>query len=536
MSLYSDDLSGYSRILGDTNTPNGKMTLAIGYQFNSRTETTAYFTIYFAWRININFADSWGATFQLTGSGFNTQWGSTIYSGSAGDGAMFGKNLTVTGLSANTTSIAISQFYFDIPTTSKPGYTLSTYPGGYLNLPAYSGGTSYDPTPVYPDYPSYDPTPTYDPITLTTTGTTKDSVTVKASGIPTRTALTINWYLDGVIVATDTKSSYNTSSEATHTFTGLTPSTTYTLRAVTSLSQSASASATTSQETGTLSLQSTSRAVIATLSGMGSSPSYPRSVTFRIASDDTGYTATYTYNNVTATSLNHSFEGLSINTNFTVAVTIKNGATTLLSLSGTKRTTDDYDAIPTATITGIKQVPQSTDLDVTWITDKNASGTIYRVKLYKDGEWTTALTLTKKTSPARVEVELPSGTASENVKVKIEASNAYLSPTTTSSDEVEAEVVGAFSWTSNKVTGEPLAISAEEWNRLATYVEKKSVFYGLSIEVTRVTAGAPISAAIFNEMKNAISQMIGINMADKKPGNPIKAADINALRTAINQA
>ena len=406
-------------------------------------------------------------------------------------------------------------------------YGYAKNPGVSIYVPSYV--TPVDPTPT----PT--PTPTYN-VSLTGTGG-QGSVTATANGLPS--SCNIRWYLDGVLRKTTTKTSGSSASE---TFTGLIPSTVYQLRVVVDSGGTtvgtASATATTQAESGTLALETTSRAIIARLTGMSSSPNYSRTVVFSLYSAETGETKNYTYTGITATGVSHTFEGLDINTKYTVTATIKNSGLTLRTISGTATTGNDYNLLPTATIVGIKQVKGTTDALVSWITDKKASGTTYTFEIKREGaEWTEAIERRATSSPVIVPVTLAHGSTGEDISLRIKASNEYLAGESyTTSNESTFHITGEFDWDVPKEVGGALIITASEWNRLGNFVRAKAASYDLSPEITTVVSGMKISAELYNEMKNAINSMVGLNITDKEPGNPIRAADINALRMGINMA
>ena len=54
------------------------------------------------------------------------------------------------------------------------------------------------------------------------------------------------------------------------------------------------------------------------------------------------------------------------------------------------------------------------------------------------------------------------------------------------------------------------------------------------VDIPTVSQGDDITAAVYNTMKNAISLVNPIDIADKRRGDAITADDIDALRIAIN--
>ena len=79
-----------------------------------------------------------------------------------------------------------------------------------------------------------------------------------------------------------------------------------------------------------------------------------------------------------------------------------------------------------------------------------------------------------------------------------------------------------------------MIITANEWNRLREYAVARNKDLGIIVDIARVGPDDEISASTYNIMKNAISNVTVIDIADKKRGDVIAAADIDALRVAIN--
>lgn len=83
-----------------------------------------------------------------------------------------------------------------------------------------------------------------------------------------------------------------------------------------------------------------------------------------------------------------------------------------------------------------------------------------------------------------------------------------------------------FAWTTEKVKGEEFKLTADEWNALATFVNsKRSLAYSFTVAVS----GQPFTAAMFNEMVEAIG-----TGAEVDPGDPVTADLLNALVTNAN--
>lgn len=363
---------------------------------------------------------------------------------------------------------------------------------------------------------------------------TINTATLFLGGLPYNS--NVLWYIDGKMK--DSSNIY--SSNGSYTFRNLAPSTNYVLRGIVSINGQTigvgQTTISTKAETGTLDIETSSRSIIATVSGMSSNPSYARTVTFNIYSPDTGHKDSQSYFNVMTNDLTHVFSGLSINTEYNVSVQIKNGAIELKNLTSGGKTDDDFELVPKARIISLKQKKMATTILVNWDIDKKASGTIYTFEIKRDGVWSTAKILTKYESIIEIPVSLESSNPGENVEIRIKAFNEYLSDKTSTSDAKGMYLLGNYSFTTPKISGQPLIITAEEWNRLIFYTKEKAKNYDLSFDISDVEQGQSISANTYNEVKNAINSMYGINIQDKKTGNPISAADINALRTAINNA
>ena len=103
------------------------------------------------------------------------------------------------------------------------------------------------------------------------------------------------------------------------------------------------------------------------------------------------------------------------------------------------------------------------------------------------------------------------------------------------SAELPFYVRDAFVWDTDKVSGKPLKISANEWNRLREYAISRNRDIGNSVAIPAVSAGDSITAAAYNTMKSAIDLVNDVGVSDKASGDAIRAADIDALRIAINK-
>jgi len=89
----------------------------------------------------------------------------------------------------------------------------------------------------------------------------------------------------------------------------------------------------------------------------------------------------------------------------------------------------------------------------------------------------------------------------------------------------------------SKISGYGFFVGADEWNSLITYIRERYSARGWSqaaYPMTNVSAGQNLTAALFNQVKNAIGSKVGTGIADKIHGNPILAADLNTLANSAN--
>lgn len=535
-------------ILNNKKSPNGKRSYTATVEITSRTQNQAVLTVNFS----ITCLEAKTSSNKISVD--FTIWNSKI-SGEAGVGESVWIDLGTRKINKGET-ISTSR-NITMNTESSGGYSLNIgnvevnwnkidewYTGNSLKdygiakfnsnvsimIPAYYVPITPGPTPTR--------TPTYN-ITARATSTLNTG-TITLYGLPTNKSCTVDWYLNGII---KDSSIYNGSAGSTsHTFTGLVPSTKYTLKGVVSANKetlgAASADTTTGQETGSLTLTSTSRSITANLTGMSAEPKYTRTVLFEIYDESTGDSNSALVTGANDAELQCLFQGLQINTDYTVTATIKNGDINLKTLSKQARTGNDYKLLPTANIVSIRQIKGDTGLVLTWNIDKTAAQTEYSIEIKRgSGQYQVVKTLNRYTNPVEIPITLTEGSAGEDVSVRVRTKNTFLAGDETKvSEPVTFHIIGDYAFTTEKVAGNPIVISAEEWNRLIDYAKNKGKNYGLSFDLPYVTAGDKITAKAYNRLKNAINSMVGINVQDKKAGDTISAADINELRTAINRA
>ena len=219
---------------------------------------------------------------------------------------------------------------------------------------------------------------------------------------------------------------------------------------------------------------------------------------------------------------------------YDVKAVIKNGLTALVTLSDTVATLKDTSLVPTPGILGITQKLGTRLCTISWITDKDVSGTTYKIQAKADGEssWTTLAQLTEIETPYQVTAHA----GNTNVKFRISAENTDVAASTVNySSEFDFYVRDDFVWDVPKTKGSQMIITAAEWNRLRDYAIARNADLGNQIEMPPVRTGDMITAGIYNEMKRVISLVNDVGVADKAVGDAIKAADIDALRIAINK-
>ena len=149
-----------------------------------------------------------------------------------------------------------------------------------------------------------------------------------------------------------------------------------------------------------------------------------------------------------------------------------------------------------------------------------------------DLEWTDLIELSSVQSPIVVVAKA----GNINTVFRISSENELVAAGTVNySDEYEFYVCDDFVWDLPKAKGTPFLITANEWNRLREYAISRNRENGTEVDIKTVRAGDDITAQTYNIMKNAISKVSTVGIADKKRGEIITAADIDALRVAINK-
>ncbi|MDO4745434.1 MAG: hypothetical protein Q4B18_02640 [Bacillota bacterium] len=384
-------------------------------------------------------------------------------------------------------------------------------------------------------------TSTYSSVALTAGTSTQKQVAVTLSGVPKSVgfATTIKWYQGSTHVGSTSVASSATATSYAYTFTGLLPNTNYTLKAITYYSSTALSTKTvavqTPQEEGTLTLTPKATYITAGVSGMFNGPNYTRSIEYYIKrSEASTYTLVSTVSSQTATA-SANLTGLISNADYDVQVLIKNGTTTLKTLTASVSTTEDTSLIPTANIESITQQLGTRLCTITWITDKSVAGTTYVIEAKADGEdaWTTLSTLDEVSSP--VVVTAHDGNVDTAFRIS-SANESVAEGFVNYSDEYAFYVRDDFLWDSEKTAGEPFVLTANEWNRLREYAVARNEDLGNVVDIPMVNTGDLITATTYNVMKNAISNVTPITIADKRRGDAITAADVDALRIAINTA
>lgn len=408
----------------------------------------------------------------------------------------------------------------------------------------------------------------YSGVDLTGSASSQESIKITLSDIPSKVGYqrVICWYKGSTLVHVTTLVSSSTVTSISWTFNGLHPSTTYTLKAViknydetgTTLA-SRSVSVKTKDETGSLTLSCGANYITASVSGMYDGPSYDRKVEiYYKKSSASSYTLWKTLSS-TGTSTKTTITGLISNTKYDVQIRIKDGSSTLKTLTKTITTkelasfyvieeaniatdiktwmdvnsADPLYKVPEPFIESVVQEFGTKNCNVEWGTDRSVSGTTYRIQAkVEGGSWITVKTLTTVTSP--VTVTAPE--SEKTVHFRVLSKTSSLSAKNKVSGSVSLYIQGLFKWDTEKVAGHPFIITAEEWNRLGKYVAARyKSLKGVTINIPAVKAGDLITAEVYNTMKDHITAGISeVAVGDKKPGDAILAADIDALRVAAN--
>ena len=364
------------------------------------------------------------------------------------------------------------------------------------------------------------------------------AATAKLSEIPQNVGYgrVINWYLGSEVIKTETVSAEEHSLDIS----GLLPNTSYSIKAEVRIGNSTGSiittkavSVVTPQETGTLILSPQSTYIAASVSEMFDSPNYDRTLEFYIKKDeDAEYALASTINEQGITS-KANLTGLISNSKYDVQVLIKNGNTVLRTLTDSVETIADLSLIPTADIETISQQLGTRLCTITWITDKSVAGTTYRIEAMAedDSDWIVLEVLNEVVSP--VVVTAHEGNTLTLFRI-VSVNESVAEGLANTSEEFEFYVRDDFLWDVEKVAGNPLVITANEWNRLREYAIARCTAVGITADIPIVRKGDGISADVYNTMKNNISMVSYVDVPDKRVGDAISAADIDALRLAVN--
>lgn len=375
-------------------------------------------------------------------------------------------------------------------------------------------------------------------LTISGEASTQAQAFVTLGSIPSNVGYTrvINWYKGTELISSVTVSSTSHSLSLT----GLLPNTAYTVNAEVrigsktgTLITTKSVTVTTPQETGELVLMPKATYITATVSDMFDTPNYARTLEFYIKEDEDSEYSLFSTVEEQGMTAQTNLMGLISNARYDVQVLIKNGTTTLRTLVASIETVADTSLIPTADIELITQQLGTRLCTVTWITEKSVAGTTYTIEAKADdeAEWTTLTTMDEIQSP--IVVTAHEGNA--DISFRISSVNESVAEGIVNySDELIFYVRDDFVWDSEKVAGAPMVITANEWNRLREYAISRNTDMGNTVEIPLVRRGDAIAASTYNIMKNAISQVTPIGIADKHRGDAITAADIDQLRVAIN--
>lgn len=431
---------------------------------------------------------------------------------------------------------------------------------------AQSNGTAGDLHEVScSNIPIADVDETYDDVTLLCGDYNQTKALVTLSNIPAPVgyARTIKWYKNDVEVSI-TKVASSSSKEAYgYKYTGLLPNSKYTFKAKvyygsTSLATK-SVAVTTPHETGTLSLLPKATYINAAVADMFNSPNYTRTVEFYVKRSSETSKDAYTLVATIATQLSDvqlNITGLVSNVSYDVKALIKNDTTILKTLVGSTVTSEDMSLIPTAAIESIVQQFGTRLCTIEWVTDKLVAGTMYVIQAKGESEtgWSDLRSANGVISPTIV----TSPSVNENVSFRIKAFNESVAEALASySEMVTLYVHDGFTWDVDKVAGEPVIITANEWNRLKVYALEKNATIGHYFTIADVNVGDSITAQIYNTLKNIIMQaknnaptmILGIaklgmgtlisydsTLPDKRKGDVIVAIDIDRLRIEVNEA
>lgn len=427
------------------------------------------------------------------------------------------------------------------------------------------GGTAGDlPKTSCSNIPIADVDETYDNVTLLCGDYNQAKALVTLSNIPAPVeyARTIKWYKNDTEVGVTEVASSSSKKAYGYKYTGLLPNSKYTFKAKiyygsTSLTTK-SVAVTTPNETGTLSLLQKATYINATVADMFDGPNYTRTVEFYVKRSSETSKDAYTLVAAISTQLSDvqlNITGLVSNASYDVKALIKNDETILKTLVESTVTSEDMSLIPTAAIESIMQQFGTRLCTIEWITDKLVAGTMYviQAKGESETEWTDLSSASSVISPTIV----TSPSVNENVSFRIKAFNESVAEALASYSEIVTLYVhDGFTWDVDKVAGEPVIITANEWNRLKTYALEKNATIGHYFTIADVNVGDSITAQIYNTLKNIIMQaknsaptmilgmaklgmgtLISYDSAlpDKRKGDVIVAIDIDRLRIEVNK-
>lgn len=375
---------------------------------------------------------------------------------------------------------------------------------------------------------------------LTCTSKNQAQATVKLSDLPSKTGYTrsITWYNGKTSKGVTQIAGTTPTTSFSKTFTGLLPNTTYTFKAVVKAGSTTLATktvtVTTPAETGSLSLAPNTTYIKASVASMFNDPNYTRTVKFYVKESGASKYTLHSSKKIQGTSGSVNITGLISNKKYDVKVEICNGSTVLKSLSGSATTVKDTSLIPVGIITNFVQKLGTRELTISWTADKTVAGTKYVIECKKESEssWSTLKTLNDISSPTVV--TSPAG--NEDMQFRIKSSNSSVAGTTMYSEVYDFYVRDDFVWDYPKEIGDPIIITANEWNRLNEYVMAKRRQVGKALVIPTVSKGEPVTADIFNATRNAIEELTSTGVSEKVSGEGISIEDIDKLRIAINTA
>lgn len=384
------------------------------------------------------------------------------------------------------------------------------------------------------------------------------------------------WYLGSTLVGTSTKADV-----ITQKLTGLTPNTAYTVtlkvhRASDNvIIKTLTTGFITPSENLTLTVRDedkTAHAIKVMLSGLTPDPNYVRHVEwqYKKVTDETFKHGVVFV--VSDSKSVYSIGNLAANTEYVFQCKVENVSaiprSTMFIGTITAETQEEQLPDPESSVIvppaphfrSIKQYFKDSDDDKVYAVanvfcDTDIAGVVH--KLYYDvnnsGSWTEIeypnWWRDKTEGMGEVEVTLAPGATSAVIQFMYEIydPNNRLSENPPGRKTVVSSTLllrGHFNWTTPKVQGNPIVITAEEWNRLVDYTEYVAATLGRGVDIDEVEQGDPISADTFNAVNKAIynviteryAKIIGYEIMNKKQGDVITAADVDILRTAINTA